>query len=437
MGPPEEQDEQVEPYGRSYVLLVLRTWAVLIMLLCPFIATDGFYTEKKIHLSQMVEDSDYTTTFYASGKLVLAHRLQDIYPPSQAQTLAKTAYDRLAHEYLPYMPKSKIAVCPYFPLAPLLFSPLTVLPPAFALLTWQILSLVALLVSCTLIDRMRTEKGIATLWLAFLFVPVIHCLFVGQSAILLGLLPLTAGFYCLTKGKPLAAGMIWSLTFLKPQFLLVAGFICLCLLLRKNFRALAGLAAGTGALCMLNLLIFGADSFSLWLGGLHVQEVVYSSASNGVMQSIVASLPRLIILATPVSSHSTVKAILCVFAVVLVAAGLVAARSMAKSPLSQNAFDVAVLLLAVTLLPLISPYLFFYDLSVFLLFGVGATSSRKSLRPIILLAALMTNYRLIALIPGVPNLGMPWLLLLVYLEMYRRLLMTAFKDSRGTNCGDS
>ena len=137
--------------------------------------------------------------------------------------------------------------------------------------------------------------------------------------------------------------------------------------------------------------------------------VVYSSAGNGVVQTIVASLPRFIILATPASYHAIVKAIRPSSSLALEAAGLVAARRMAVSPISQNEFAVTIMLLALTMLPLISPYLFYYDLSVFLLAWVGATSTRSSIRNIILLAAVVTNYRLIALIPGVPNLGMPWL----------------------------
>ncbi len=209
--------------GIDYASFLLKCWGILVLLLFPYMVTDGFHSDSKVHLSKVVEDSDYTTTLYASGKLALAGKYRTIYPPLAADQLSGNPYDIAAHQFLPNMSRSRTASCPYFPLAVLLFAPLTVLSPSYAFFAWQCLSVVALAVSALLIDNLRSEgskahrsgnlkdhpgksldekeeknsepsakkeptehsqepdrtRQLPTFWLALAFLPVVHCLFIG------------------------------------------------------------------------------------------------------------------------------------------------------------------------------------------------------------------------------------------------------------------
>jgi hypothetical protein len=321
------------------------------------------------------------------------------------------------------MPKERVAICPYFPLVPLLFSPLANLTPAYALLAWQILSTAALAVSCFAIDRLRDASGHRSFWLAFIFLPVVHCLFIGQSAIFLGLLPLSLGFLLWRRHKPLAAGLVWSLAFLKPQFLLVPAFIGVVSLFRKEVKTLAGLVIGVLLLCAAAVLIFGVDGLKLWAQAMPVVETVYSSAKNGVVLQVVASVPRMIILSAPHESLATVKACIAVASAVLALAALVAGFRLARQCADQTDFKNATLLLALSLVPLLAPYLFFYDLSVFFLAWAAVRNFDSLERWLAIAAAYIDMYGIIVVVPLFSKLATPWILMLLYLEMYRRLLV--------------
>ncbi len=70
-------------------------------------------------------------------------------------------------------------------------------------------------------------------------------IWIGHVGIVIGLLPLSLGLWLLVKNKPILAGLIWSLIFLKPQFLPVVLLIVAALALNGFFKCAAGLAIGT------------------------------------------------------------------------------------------------------------------------------------------------------------------------------------------------
>jgi hypothetical protein len=442
-------------HGGDILRAMLKSWGILVMLLFLFIAGNGFHTDPNTDLSKMIEQSDYTTTFYVSGKLILAGRLSDIYPPPDCPQLSGARYDVLSHQILPNLPPGKSAICPYFPIVPLIFSPLTGLTPMSAYLAWQCLSLAALAVSAILIDRLVGTRLAGTYWLSLLFLPVVHCLFVGQSALLLGVLPLTLGYYFFHKEKYFWAGAAWAVTFLKPQFLIVPVFMCAAAFLRpgqprqeeepaashnatssagkipRHYRALTGFAAGLTVLLIANLIIFGARSYTLWLGGMQVVERVYSNAANGVMKQIVASMPRILILYTPVEMQSVVKPALALVCALLVIGALFAVSKLARTTITQADYADSCLLMALSLVPLAAPYLFYYDLSVFVLAWAAMAKAEPKLKLTLGLMALAINLGGVFLsVPfAICQLIAPWLLLLIYLEVYRRLLVRMLRRS--------
>lgn len=415
---------------------MLKCYGVMMLLLFPFMATDGFGTGTDVRLSRVGENSDYTTTFYVSGKLVREGNVAQLYPEPTITSIHETEYNRRAHDILPNMAKSLTAICPYLPLVPLMLAPLTYLAPAHAFLVWQILSAAALFASAIMIDNLRQQRSLSTFWLGLLFLPVIHCLFVGQSAILLGLLPLSAGFFLLQKQRPLAAGLVFAVSFLKPQIFLGAIFITLCMLFRKSWKPLAGLISGAAALSTITLAVFGIDTIRRWLVGMQVVDAVYSVGKNGVVQTIVASLPRMTILSTPPELAPIAKP--CVFALsaALFALALFAAFKQSKKADNNFVYANYILLLTLSLVPLIAPYLFYYDLSVMVLAWCALKRERSIMLAII--SALCVNlYGIMLVVPPLAKVATPWLLLLLYLEMYRRLVLAAFSDSREITASES
>lgn len=418
---------------RSYVPLILRSWGVLVMMLFAYMPTDGYHSAGSIHLAKQLQNSDYNTTFYVSGPLAVAHKLDLIYPPPESTALSGSPYNRLAHQVMPDMTPSLTAVCPYFPLVPFIFSPLSLLQPHWAFLAFAALSVLALFASCRLLDALGATQKVSSFWWSLLYFPVAHCIFIGQSDIMLGLLPLTIGYFALRKNRPYLAGVAWALTFLKPQFFLSIAFFCVMLLFRQKHKPLLALICGSIALCVTNLVIFGPHSFEQWLGGMRAVERVYSDAHNGVVVAIVACLPRMILLSLPTAMHIWVKPLVYALSAAFVLIAALACRNFARSDASAFDYECTVMLIALCLIPFVAPHLFYYDLSAFVLAAIAfaiaheephSTAARFGLS---LRACWVGTNLYVVLLLGLSKFASPWPLLLLYLEMYRRLIITAWR----------
>ncbi len=99
------------------------------------------------------------------------------------------------------------------------------------------------------------------------------------------------------------------------------------------------------------------------------------------------------------------------------------------------------LLLALSLLPFIAPYLFTYDLSVLVLAGAALTGSKEQAtylkKTFVLTAVLINTYAILVLTPALKPLATPFWLVLVYLEVYRRLFTLFWQGITGSTKGSA
>ncbi len=348
-------------------------WAALVLIIMYAI---------DFRLPDSVAISDYLMTFHTAGWIAAHGQWPALYPEAGALTFHGQAFDKLSHQLLPKMPAWSVSEYMYMPLSAFIFAPFSGLTPEFSLFCWQLVSLVAVYFSAGFVmkasgfepsTRMR-QILIASATLAFL--PAALTLWIGQVGLVFGLLPLCAGFLLL-KEKPLLAGIVFSLLFLKPQMLALATFLIVCELAQKRIHAFIGVILGVIVLAQANATILGPQIFQAWLNCLQLSDKIFSNAANGVAVHLATSLPRAILLSQPVSEHAALKPVVYGVALLLLAIGLgVTAMLAHNSSVIKSYEEKANLALVIggLALPLVVPHLFLYDLcaiapAFYLLFG--------------------------------------------------------------------
>lgn len=212
---------------------------------------------------QRVRGRDFVG-YYVWGRIILhedAHRVYDsaYFHQMQAEVLAPAAIDSRA---------GRPPVYPFYPpSAGLLFCTFALLPYGWAVVVWWLV-----LASCfaggfalLLRSLQPLPPWQATAWMALAaFVPVSSTFWNGQLA---GLLFLAAviGMEQHGAGRHFRAGLALALLALKPPLILGIG---LWLLLRRDVRALLGLAVGLLAQLALAALLLGPEFLGLYLRSL-------------------------------------------------------------------------------------------------------------------------------------------------------------------------
>ena len=204
------------------------------------------------------------TFFWLAGRMVLEGES----PYDEAQYLA--GHETYGIKWQP----NKIFPYP-LPLA-ILCVPLGLMSLPTAYITWQVLTLVIIAISIFILlsrwpgpaPRMLLVPTFASM---FFFGPVYLTLHTGSVGAL-ALISILGAIVLLEKDKPLAAGMLLSLTMLKPPqgltILILAG---IWFLAQKNWKAIWGVAIGGVA-----LLVIGMMQDPLWL-------IKFRAASEAVM----------------------------------------------------------------------------------------------------------------------------------------------------------
>jgi len=202
--------------------------------------------------TQNIERQNYTSAnffvFWLSGRLIL-----DGQSPYNIEHWTK------GHEtYGAVEPREPTFLYP-LPLAALLI-PLSLFPIAQAYFLWQILSQVVIAgVVFALLSRWKTEAHprllLPIIFFLTFFGPFYLTLQIGSIGPLT-LLFVFGALHFLDRGQPLPGGLLLSLTLLKPSqgitLLLLIGFV---LVLKKDWKALAGLGAGGIALLLIGLFL--------------------------------------------------------------------------------------------------------------------------------------------------------------------------------------
>lgn len=182
-------------------------------------------------------------SYWAAGSLVLDGNAAAAYDLDVHRAVEEQAVAVRGGMPFPYPPPFLILAAPF---ASLDFVP--------ALIAWVV---VTFAVYAFALRQVAPRAG----WIGGAFPPVMTNAIVGQTGFLMfGLL---AGGLALLPKRPLLAGAMLGLLVLKPQLGLVLPFV---LLAGREWRAIAGVAAGSLGLLLVGAASFGADSYVAWLG---------------------------------------------------------------------------------------------------------------------------------------------------------------------------
>jgi hypothetical protein len=316
--------------------------------------------------SEKFQESDYIMTFYVAGHLAATGRADELYPDPEAKSFIGSPFDKAAHALLEHLPTATTGAYMYIPLVAGFFAPFSFIGPNLSLFFWQALSVLALALSCLLLSRLTGMKTGDALFLSFLYAPVFLTLWAGQLGLGFGLLPLVAGYYLLVKEKPLAAGFVWSLLLLKPQFFFAAAFVCLACALAARYRAFWAMSVGSIFLVLLNVVLFSWPLTVRWLLSHQVSEAYFFEGLQGIPSHLLTGLPANLLVLLPLDARRAAKLPLYAGAALMWLFGLwfCARFKETQRPVPAQislSFLVGVILSALTM-----PHLLYYDLCVLL-----------------------------------------------------------------------
>jgi hypothetical protein len=201
--------------------------------------------------------------FYTAGKIILMGRSSDLYSLDLAYSIQQGLYGGGSLNYNPYLNPPHYA---------LLMVPFSLIPYPWAPLLWVGFGLVCLWLS---MKWLGAEHPKPYFLLALTWLPVFSAASFGQNSfICLAVLSLT--YFLWVRKKHLSAGLIFSLLFFKPQFLIGIGLLWL-LDWRNSWKALLGLVIGLMTQIGLNLWLFPEASLSYLTYALKINANLASS----------------------------------------------------------------------------------------------------------------------------------------------------------------
>ncbi len=305
-------------------------------------------------------------TFYVAGHLVAHDRSTELYPQADLQSFAGTPFDKAAHALLPHLPKNITGAYMNIPLVAAFFAPFSHLDPNLALFLWQALSVLALCLCSFMLSRTTGTKASELFFLSFTYLPVFLTLWAGQLGLVFGLLPLCFGYLLLLKQMPLAAGLVWSLLILKPQYLLVGAFVALVSALLQHYRMLIGLVLGIVSLMALTIAMFSLPVTFQWLASHRVSDAYFFAGLQVIPAHLLTGLPANILVLLPVDQRSSLKLPLYSGAAAMWLFGIWFCSLFNKPRLEAPTQISITFVTGLILASLTSPHLLYYDLCVLL-----------------------------------------------------------------------
>ncbi len=353
--------------GRRTLRRALVTWIDLARLLSVmFLASILFADFANPHL---MDSSDYVSSFYVAGRLAVAGQFDRLYPGPDAVSFQTSAFNESAHQLLPQLNKRTTTNFMYPPIVARLFAPLSVLPPHVSLLAWQVISVAALGLACVLLSRTSEVRARDLFFLSALFFPIFITVLIGQAGIVFGLLPLSIGYWLLSRGSPVAAGLAWAALALKPQFLPVAGLVSMAYAVTGRLRLLSGMILGLCAWLSLNYFLVPEGMLAAWVRSLKSSDAIFSSDEYQVPVHLLASIPADLMMRFSPEARVSVKPVLYALSVSLGLFAVWQCRKILRSRLPEERSRLIVFATSLGILPLTSPHLLYYDLVT--LFPVG------------------------------------------------------------------
>ena len=412
--------------GRS----ALTRYRALVFLATVFALASGIFLLDNNLFSQRerFQESDFIMTFYVAGHLVASGRSDELYPQPDARSFIDSPFDKAAHALLPHLPKATTGAYMYIPLVAGFFAPFSFIDPNLSLFLWQALSVLALGLSCLLLSRLTALKTSDAFFLSFLYTPVFLTLWAGQLGLGLGLLPLCAGYVLLLRQRPLAAGFVWSVLLLKPQYFFPAAFVALACAVRRRYRALVGIMLGLTVLIALTILAFSPSVTLQWLLSHKVSDAYFFEGLQGIPNHLLTGLPANLMVLFPVNERRAVKFPLYAAAAALWLFGLWFCTRARWSQLEGSAKVSLTFVIGLVLSSLTLPHLLYYDLCVLLPAGFlllaknGPLPSQKGLRTIAVLGWITVSGFLPLLLSFTKQKLLPLSLELILLILFMLLL---------------
>lgn len=343
---------------------VVRFFATVCGLTQILFLADASFTRAK-----QFQESDYIMTFYVAGRLVAAGNASQLYPPPEAKTFVGAPFDQAAHALLDSLPAKTTAIYMYSPLLAWLLAPLSHLSASWSLLTWHILSLLALITSCAILSKPVKINFLDSVFLSSLYGPIFITLWSGQIGLLFGLLPLSAGYVLLIRGQPLCAGLVWSLLLLKPQYFPAAAFTALAVALCGSLRPALGIALGALGVAGANLWLFSPELVGRWLASHQLSDTLFVDAQYSVPAHLITSLPADILLLLPVALRPALKWPVYSIAMVPWLIGLYFAWKIYRAQWPPQTKISLILAIGCLLCSIALPHLLYYDLCVLIPVG--------------------------------------------------------------------
>ena len=366
--------------GGKRVRRPLVTWIDLATLLSAiFLANIVFADFANPH---RMHSSDYVISFYVAGHLAAAGEFDRLYPGPDAVSFRKSPFNEAAHQLLPQANKQTTTAFMYPPIAAWIFAPLSVLPPHISLFAWQVISVAALGLACLLLSRTSDVRARDLLLLSALFFPTFITVLIGQAGILFGVLPLSIGYWLLSTGSPLAAGIVWAALALKPQFLPVAGLMSIAYAATGRMRLLSGMVLGLCGWLALNYFLVPDGMLAAWIRSLKWSDAIFSSNEYRVPVHLLASIPADLMMRVSPEARVALKPVLYGLSASLGLFALWQCRKILGSRLPEDLSRLAVFATSLGILPLTSPHLLYYDLVTLFPMGLILLSRRWSEPPL-------------------------------------------------------
>jgi hypothetical protein len=219
--------------------------------------------------------------FASAARMLIDGRLALLYSPT-AQYATQLAYTgaKIAPNSLPFV---------YAPLSALALTPIAQLPFAAALAVYTALGMVAVILSAWLMHRYVLPAPLRSLptlvvVVATFSVPISWDILMANwdAFMLLALV----GAAALLPRRPVLAGMLLAILFVKPQ---VAFLVPVALLIARQWRLLLGLAVGVGVWGISTLVMVGTHGTAQWI---HI-----ATAIGTIQAAMAVGIPGLLALA--------------------------------------------------------------------------------------------------------------------------------------------
>lgn len=326
--------------------------------------------------SDWLAHNDFCALFYTAGTMLREGHGNALYLPAGSHSFAHTPFDLCAHRLFPELSARTEAIFLYPPPVSFVFVPFSCLPSRASLIAWQLTLLAAIAFTALIFAGSIRGSRLPFLSL-FTLVPVLHSLLLGQPTVLFALLPLVSGYVLWKRNRYGAAGLLWSVLWLKAQILLplatvLAGWAVAMIKLQAGGGQRArlwdcawmagGLASGTAILWISSVFVCGPGSVTGWLALLHEFSEQYFSKAADFSYLHAGSLPAAAtVLVSPGSLSTYALVIKPLIAAAFAALFLISYRLM-NSALSDGPKRDLALVLCIGALPVLSPYFRTYDL---------------------------------------------------------------------------